>query len=197
MASTFTDTNDVSYTIDIGGELLEASYTSGGLSKSNVKTAILGINVTGIADDAFLNATSLTTIYLTEDLTIGGTPYTIGTSGTFFGSGNVSFVQSLVPPVPICFPAGTPVTTDQGNIPIEKLKSHIHTIRGKSIVAITQTRLLNKHIVSIEKDALAKNVPSQTTHISNNHKVFFEGKMVKAKELVDVCEHVHFIPYNG
>ena len=100
-------------------------------------------------------------------------------------------------PVAICFPAGTPVTTDQGNIPIEKLKSHIHTIRGKSIVAITQTRLLNKHIVSIEKDALVNNVPSQTTHISNNHKVFFEGKMVKAKELVDVCEHVNFIPYNG
>ena len=100
-------------------------------------------------------------------------------------------------PVAICFPAGTPVTTDQGNIPIEKLKSHIHTIRGKSIVAITQTRLLNKHIVSIEKDALVKNVPSQTTHISNNHKVFFEGQMVKARDLVDVCEHVNFIPYNG
>jgi len=153
-------------------------------------------SVTSIGNNAFQNATSLTTIYLTEDLTIGGTPYTIGTSGTFFGSGNVSFVQAPVI-LAICFPAGTPVTTDQGNIPIEKLKSHIHTIRGKSIVAITQTRLLNKHIVSIEKDALAKNVPSQTTHISNNHKVFFEGKMVKARDLVDVCEHVHFISYNG
>ncbi len=153
-------------------------------------------SVTSIGTSAFNGATSLTTIYLTEDLTIGGTPYTIGTSGTFFGSGNVSFVQAPVI-LAICFPAGTPVTTDQGNIPIEKLKSHIHTIRGKSIVAITQTRLLNKHIVSIEKDALVKNVPSQTTHISNNHKVFFEGQMVKARDLVDVCEHVHFIPYNG
>jgi len=115
-------------------------------------------------------------------------------------SGHVR-VYNLSPPPPapvaICFPAGTPVTTDQGNIPIEKLKSHIHTIRGKSIVAITQTRSLKKHIVSIEKDALVKNVPSQTTHISKNHKVFFEGQMVKARDLVDVCEHVHFIPYNG
>ncbi len=153
-------------------------------------------SVTSIGTAVFRNATSLTTIYLTEDLTIDATTYTIGTSGTFFGSGNVSFVQAPVI-LAICFPAGTPVTTDQGNIPIEKLKSHIHTIRGKSIVAITQTRLLNKHIVSIEKDALVKNVPSQTTHISNNHKVFFEGQMVKARDLVDVCEHVHFIPYNG
>ena len=115
-------------------------------------------------------------------------------------NGEVRVYNLIIPPpapVATCFPAGTPVTTDQGNIPIEKLKSHIHTIRGKSIVAITQTRLLNKHIVSIEKDALVKNVPSQTTHISNNHKVFFEGQMVKAKELVDGCEHVHFIPYNG
>ena len=81
-------------------------------------------------------------------------------------------------------------------IPIEKLKSHIHTIRGKSIVAITETRLLKKHIVSIEKDALVKNVPSQTTHISRSHKLFFKGRMIKAEDLVDVCEHVHFIPYN-
>ncbi len=110
---------------------------------------------------------------------------------------SINISQGPVLPLAICFPAGTPVTTDQGNIPIEKIKSHIHTIRGKSIVAITQTRLLNKDIVSIEKDALVKNVPSQTTHISNNHKVFFEGQMVKAKELVDVCEHVNFIPYNG
>jgi len=107
--------------------------------------------------------------------------------------------ESIVPPVPqpICFPAGTPVTTDQGNVAIEKLNSHIHTIRGKPIVAITQTRPLQKHIVSIEKDALAKNVPSQTTEISLNHKVFYKGQMVKARDLVDVCEHVHFIPYNG
>ena len=122
-------------------------------------------------------------------------------AGTGANAGHVRVYNLSTPPpaapAPICFPAGTPVTTDQGNIPIEKLKSHIHTIRGKSIVAITQTRSLKKHIVSIEKDALVKNVPSQTTHISKNHKVFFEGQMVKARDLVDVCEHVHFIPYNG
>jgi hypothetical protein len=106
-------------------------------------------------------------------------------------------IATLPPTAPICFPAGTPVTTDQGNVAIEKLNSHIHTIRGKPIVAITQTRPLQKHIVSIEKDALAKNVPSQTTEISLNHKVFYKGQMVKARELVDVCENVQFIPYNG
>ena len=77
------------------------------------------------------------------------------------------------PPVPICFPKGTPVTTNQGLVAIEKLNTDIHTIRGKKIVAITQTRPLFKHIVSIEKDALGKNVPSATTQISNEHRVFY------------------------
>ena len=36
--------------------------------------------------------------------------------------------EAAVAIAPICFPAGTPVTTDQGNIAIEKLNSHIHTI---------------------------------------------------------------------
>ena len=135
-------------------------------------------------------------------LSSDGTNVAIGSirnAETASNAGHVRVYKWNIPAAPVatCFPAGTPVTTDQGNIPIEKLKSHIHTIRGKSIVAITQTRLLNKHIVSIEKDALVKNVPSQTTHISNNHKVFFEGQMVKARDLVDVCEHVNFIPYNG
>jgi hypothetical protein len=99
--------------------------------------------------------------------------------------------------VPICFPAGTKVTTDQGDIAIENLQPKVYTIRGKKIVGITQTIPLQKHIISIEKDALAKNVPSVTTQISKEHKVFYKGKMVKARDLVEVCQGVTAIPYNG
>ena len=99
--------------------------------------------------------------------------------------------------VPICFPAGTPVTTDQGFVPIEKLNPDIHTIKGKKIIAITQTRPLFKEIVSIQKNALAKNVPSQDTEISNHHMVSYQDNMIKASELVELCEGVKFIPYNG
>jgi len=99
--------------------------------------------------------------------------------------------------VPICFPAGTPVTTDQGFVPIEKLNPDKHTIDGKKIVAITQTRPLFKEIVSIKKNALANNVPSQNTQISNHHMVSYQGNMIQACELANVCEGVNFIPYNG
>ena len=101
------------------------------------------------------------------------------------------------PPVPICFPKGTPVTTNQGLVAIEKLNTDIHTIRGKKIVAITQTRPLFKHIVSIEKDALGKNVPSATTQISKEHRVFYKGKMTRAVDLIGLCDRVVEIPYNG
>ena len=101
------------------------------------------------------------------------------------------------PPDPICFPKGTPVLTNLGPVAIEQLNSDKHTIRGKEIVAITQSRPLQKHIVCFEKDSLSKNVPSQQTLCSMEHKVFFKGEMVKARNIVDVCENVTFNPYNG
>jgi hypothetical protein len=101
------------------------------------------------------------------------------------------------PLVPICFPAETPVTTDQGNIAIELLDTDNHTIRGNKIVAITQTKTPDTHIVSIEKGALGNNVPSATTNISNEHSVFYKGKMIKARYLVRLCKNVKFIPYMG
>ena len=101
------------------------------------------------------------------------------------------------PPTPICFPKGTLVTTNQGNIAIEELNPDVHTIRNKRIVAITQSRPLFKHIVSIECGALGKNLPNHNTQISNEHKVYYKGRMVKAIELVGLCDGVKQIPYNG
>ena len=118
--------------------------------------------------------------------------------GTGSDAGHVRVYQrDASPPVPICFPKGTPVTTDQGNIFIEKLNPDKHTIRGKEIVAITQSRPLQKHIVCFEKDSFSKNVPSQQTLCSMEHAVFYKGKMMKARDIVDVCENATFVPYNG
>lgn len=99
--------------------------------------------------------------------------------------------------VPICFPAGTLVTTDQGDIPIEKLQPDRHTVRGNQIIAITQTTPIFKYITCIQKDALGMNIPNKDVHISNEHKVFYKGKMTKAVELVEICKNVTKIPYNG
>ena len=100
-------------------------------------------------------------------------------------------------PSPICFPKGTPVVTNLGEVAIEKLNTDKHTIRGNEIIAITQSRPLQKHIVCFEKDSLSKNVPSQQTLCSMEHKVFYKGEMTKARNIVDLCENVTFVPYNG
>jgi hypothetical protein len=113
-----------------------------------------------------------------------------GAASLFINSNNIVWLS-------ICFPAGTPVTTDQGFIPIEKLNPDKHSINNKAIVAITQTKTFEKHVVFVQKDALHKNIPSQDTTISKNHNVLYNNKMVKACELVDLCDKVEFIPYNG
>ena len=98
---------------------------------------------------------------------------------------------------PTCFPAGTPIQTDQGVTAIDQLVPGEHTLRGKSIIAITQTRPLQKHIVCFEKDSIGKNVPSQQTLCSKEHKVLYQGEMIKARDLADMCKNVKKVSYNG
>uniref|UniRef100_A0A6C0IRL5 Hedgehog/Intein (Hint) domain-containing protein n=1 Tax=viral metagenome TaxID=1070528 RepID=A0A6C0IRL5_9ZZZZ len=98
----------------------------------------------------------------------------------------------------ICFPAGTPIQTDQEIIAIEKIKSNKNTIRGNKIETITKTIIQDSYLVCIEKDALAKNIPNKKTVISKNHKLFYNKKMIKSQELLNLNnEGVYKIPYNG
>jgi hypothetical protein len=94
----------------------------------------------------------------------------------------------------ICFLAGTPIQTNQGQIPIEKLNPKIHTIRGKTIVAITKTITPDDSLICFEANSLGTNLPSQKTVISMNHKIFYQGKMTKAKYFVGNAG-IYKIPY--
>jgi hypothetical protein len=97
----------------------------------------------------------------------------------------------------ICFPAKTPVTVDQGIIAIEKLDSSIHTINSKRIVAITKTTSVKNYLVRLDKDALGENLPSETTTISPEHKIVYNGKLIKAKNFIGQFEHVYKVEYKG
>lgn len=98
---------------------------------------------------------------------------------------------------PICFPAGTPVQTDQGTTAIEKINCKKHTIKGKKIVAITKTVTMEDTVICIEKDSLGQNIPSQQTIISRNHKLLYNKEMIKAKNLIGKVEGVYNKKYNG
>ena len=106
----------------------------------------------------------------------------------------------VLPPYPIsitCFPAGTPIHTNQGIVSIDKINTNIHTIRGKPIVAITKTITHDKYLVCFEQNALGNNIPSQQTIITQNHLLFYNGKMIKANDLLGKYKGVKKVKYTG
>ena len=103
-------------------------------------------------------------------------------------------------PIPsnICFPANTPVKTDQGLIAIYKIDPNIHTIHNKPIIDITKTVTQDKYLIEFKKDSLGKNYPSENTVMTQNHKILYQGQMLKAKTfLTDEFENVRKVKYNG
>jgi len=118
-------------------------------------------------------------------------------TGTMTGHLTITADCSDIPTSNVCFPAKTPVITNQGPVNIEDINPSIHTIRNKKIVAITKTVAHDKNLVRIAKHALGHLYPEKTTFISENHKVLFQGQMVKAKHLVDETKNITNVPYNG
>ncbi len=118
-------------------------------------------------------------------------------------NGNYYFSQIVPTPTPtplisdICFPAGTPVKTDQGIIAIDKINTLQHTINGKRILHITQTVSEDKYLICIEKGALGKNTPMSRTVMSKNHKILYEASMVPVERLLDLTADVKKVKYDG
>ena len=115
------------------------------------------------------------------------------------GSYNITTVELTVTETsntPICFPAGTLVLTDQGEIAIEKLNVKKHTISGKKIVAVTQTIPLDKYLICIEKNSLGYNVPNKKTLISKTHKIMVDKKLMESEKLVQYVPTIYKVPYD-
>jgi hypothetical protein len=126
----------------------------------------------------------------------------VGSKGTSTTTsfGNVKVYKYIPPETPfsnVCFPEGTLITTDQGQIPIEQINQSKHTIRKQEIIGITKTISQDKYLVCIEKDALAKNIPSETTYISKFHTLFYNGEMIQSKDLVGRVKNVYKVDYEG
>ena len=107
-----------------------------------------------------------------------------------------NFIPPIIPNAPICFLAGTPVLTDQGEIAIEKIDTTKHTIRGQKIVAITESIPDDSYLVCIEKNSLSYNVPNRRTIISKDHKIMCDKTLVRAEYLIQYIPTIYRIPYN-
>jgi hypothetical protein len=164
---------------------------------------ILGSNL-GDVDSVLINGNIVPDSFVANDnsVTVTLTNFVLVDSVQVTNPLNLSATFLIGPPplAPVCFPAGTPVLTDQGIINIEKINPKIHTIQNKKIVAVTQTVTNEKHLVCIEKDALGENKPNQKTLISQCHNVEFNGKFMRAKYLkyaVDNKKSVYNVKYEN
>ena len=96
----------------------------------------------------------------------------------------------------ICFIASTLVQTDQGQEQISKLISGYHTIDGKEIKFITETKTKDRHLYKIRRNALGKNIPSREMTVTGNHFVEYDGLMVPVKNLI-FNNKVEKVEYKG
>ena len=96
----------------------------------------------------------------------------------------------------ICFPAGTLVYTDQGEIAIEKINTSINTINNMSIDKITKTFSSDSKLVLIKKDAFSLNKPIRDTLTSCLHKFRHNGVITEAYKLIN-GKTIQFADYKG
>ena len=97
----------------------------------------------------------------------------------------------------ICFPAGTLIKTDQGEVAIEQLQRGKHTLGRQAIKHITQTISMDKYLIRVGKDAFGKNKPTRPTVMSKDHKIEYEGMMVPVYRLLDSFKDVTRVKYSG
>jgi uncharacterized membrane protein len=97
----------------------------------------------------------------------------------------------------ICFPAGTPITTDQGIVPIEQINTRRHTLQGQAILHVTQTVTLDKYLISFPKNVLGRNMPSATTVMTKDHKIMFQDQLVPAYRFLHLSKEIKKVTYSG
>ena len=97
----------------------------------------------------------------------------------------------------ICFPAGTPIITDQGTVAIEQLDPTKHTIKQQAILHITQTTTLDKYLIMFPKSSLSRGLPSQSTIMSKDHQIEFNGQLTPAYRFLDYSSDIKKVKYSG
>ena len=135
---------------------------------------------------AYLGAGAIGQVVLPANLG----PYTVNTA--------VKPPPTPVQPISnICFPAGTPVKTDQEIIAIEQIDTNYHTIGNKRILDITQTISLDRFLVKFPKHCLGINRPCKETIMTKEHKVLYKGSMLPAYKFLNISIKVKRIEYSG
>ena len=121
---------------------------------------------------------------------LDGNIYNVGmTNVTIEGGTFVNVISSTN----ICFPPGTVLSLDQGDVEIQNVDTKKHTLNGKPILFVTKTAPNKPDVVCFEKDAFAPNVPSQRFECSRAHGIEYNGVRKMAQDWVD-ADQINFVP---
>jgi surface protein len=102
-----------------------------------------------------------------------------------------------IPTSNICFPAGTPIQTDQGIIAIEKLDKTVHTLRGLPILHVTQTVTLDKYLIAFAPHSIGRHIPTARTIMTKDHQIEFDGRLAPAERFLDYSSEIKKVKYTG
>lgn len=189
------DNNTIAYKI-VQSESLSPAIVSGKsyqiLQKILITYENNDIIYTTIDDNSISIHSDTGVISTTSSTPIGTYLLHIRNTGSYHIS-TVTLTIETASNVPICFPAGTPVLTDQGEIAIESIDPKKHTIQSKPIVAITKSVPLYPYVICIEKDSLGPNLPTRRTFISKDHKVLYQHKLIPSEHLPNAIK----VKYSG
>ena len=98
----------------------------------------------------------------------------------------------------VCFLENTLIHTDQGQVRIKDLSPKQHTIKNKKINYITQTKLSrDSSLIQVRKNALGENIPSKTTYMTKEHRIFQDGKLIPSKYFTLWNNRVREVPYKN
>ena len=163
---------------------------------------VVDFTVTFTSEHAASQATSFSNTVSTNSSSIFSNPsmnaYGSVSSSNIVLSDNVTYTPfEDTTYTNICFPSGTPVDTDQGIIQIQKINTNTHTINTNPIIAVTHSIPRDEHLVFLSQGSLDTVNPISDTQISLNHKILYNGNMIKAKDIVNLgIPGIYFIPYN-
>ena len=186
---------------DLNAIAITACSPSSGLTTGGTSVIITGTNLSGDGitsltfgsnETASFTVTSSTTIIATTPPGSVG-KVRIGINGIEF---NVFFTY-YAPVSNICFPAGTPINTDQGIISIDLIDKNANTIDGQPILHITQTVTLDNYLICFPKNSVRWDYPTQTTIMSKDHKIEYKGRMVPAYRFLVISNIVKKVKYSG
>lgn len=173
------------------------------LSHSDILQADVNSNMT-VSNNALGSLGSFTSSENGFKWSATFTANTIDSTGTIdYANGDMTGTINIVidtfekPISNICFYADSEVLTDAGYKKIKNI-SNKDTIRGRKIKKLTKTKSNDKYVVKMSQSCIFKNMPNKDTYISKEHKVLHNGKMIEAKQLLNLnVENVEKEKYNG